>query len=117
MIAIRTLALVSAFAVCPAGLPAVAMAATPGSDVSEVSVSTADLDLGSAQGVATLRQRIRAAAKTVCLEAFPGASASSDPVRMCRIEAAHNAMPAVQSAVRVAEAGQALSVEASVIPR
>jgi len=117
MIAFNKLALLSAIAFCSAGLPAVAMAATPEPDVGEVSVSTADLDLGTAQGVATLRHRIHAAAKTACMDAFPNAQVSSDQVRMCRIEAAQQAMPAVQAAVRVAEAKQAVSVEAAVIPR
>jgi UrcA family protein len=117
MIAFHKFALVSAITLCKAGLPAVCLAATPRADVSEVSVSTADLDLGTAQGVATLRHRIHAAAKTVCLDAFPSAGVSSEQVRMCRIEAAQHAMPAVQSAVRVAEAKQAVSVEAAVIPR
>jgi UrcA family protein len=99
MIALRTAAFISAVALCSAGLPASSMAATSGPDVSEVSVPTADLDLHTAHGVATLRQRIRVAAKTVCMEALPNASASSDLVRMCRIEAAQHALPAVKSAV------------------
>ncbi len=113
MIAFQKFALASAIALCSASLPAASMAATPGSDVSEVRVPTADLDLGTAQGVATLRHRIHVAAITVCGDVLPSGSAFSDSVRLCRIEAEKRALPAV----REAESKRTVSLEAEAIPR
>jgi len=113
MTTFRTYSLVAAIALCTASLPLVAHA----TDHSEVTVSTADLDLTTAGGVVALKQRIHGAAKTVCINVYPQQSVSSDVVRECRIEAAHQAQAAVQSAVRLAAASQATSVEAFAVPR
>jgi len=115
MTAYRTLAAFAALAVCTAGLPALAHAATP--NAVEISVPTADLNLNTADGVSTLHKRIHKAAKTACLKASPTSNEFSEGTRACEEEAVSQAREAVRSAVRVAEANQAVSLQASAIPR
>jgi len=99
-------------AAAAAATPAIAMpVANP--DFAAVTVSTADLDLSSAGGVAALKQRIRQAAKTVCEAANAPAAFSPDAVRACRIDSMQRARSDVMAAIRVATSHPAKSVQLS----
>jgi len=111
----RTLAAFAAIALCTASLPALAHAATP--DDVEINVPTADLNLNTTGGRAALHKRIHMAARTACRTANPTANEFSDGMQTCEEEAVKQARAAVRSVVRVAEANQAVSLQASAIPR
>jgi UrcA family protein len=111
----RTLAAFAAIALCTAGLPALAHAAAQ--DAVEINVPTTDLNLNTADGVSTLHKRIHMAARTACTKANPAANEFSEGMRSCEEQAVSQAREAARSAVRVAEANQAVSLQASAIPR
>jgi UrcA family protein len=111
----RTLAAFAAIALCTAGLPALAHAATQ--DVVEISVPTADLNLSTTGGRAALHKRIHLAAKTACMKASPTSNDFSEAMQSCEEQAVGQVRGAVRSAVRLAAANQAISLQASAIPR
>jgi UrcA family protein len=111
----RTLAAFAAIAFCTASLPALAHAATP--DAVEITVPTTDLSLNTADGRAMLHKRIHIAAKTACMTVIPTSDEFSDAMQSCEEQAVSQARQAVRSAVRLAEANQAISLQASAIPR
>ena len=67
-----------------------------------VAVSIADLDLASAGGVATLKKRVRAAARTVCGQASAGDVAIRDSIEACRADAVAGARREMATAIAAA---------------
>lgn len=72
-----------------AGAPGAGLAPLPdrGREVKSITVSFADLDLGSAQGAQTLYDRLRSAARRVCGKADLRDIAGAERVKRCRSEA------------------------------
>jgi UrcA family protein len=113
----RTRGFSALIAVCAAGAPMMACAAEPASEVSQVEVQAGDLDLSTAHDQAVLQHRLRMAARRVCRTDNPSFSAMSDEMLSCQAQAMESAREKAQSLVQLAEAGRAVSLEASAVPR
>ncbi|HKX36872.1 MAG TPA: UrcA family protein [Rhizorhapis sp.] len=83
----RTFAL-AAIAGCLSITPAAAQSS--GQVIHRETVSFADLDLGSAEGIRALDRRLHAAVRAACGRASPADLAGRNDVRRCRARAMHN---------------------------
>ncbi len=94
--------LVAALALCAAA-PAFA---APVYETRTVTVSTAGLDLATAQGVATLEKRIRHAAVQACGEPDMKNPEDLGAIHTCRVKAMQGARAQIQHAVQTAQASR-----------
>ncbi|TVV72631.1 UrcA family protein [Sphingomonas solaris] len=83
-------------------VPGVAFTAAPDADQQSARVSYRDLDLKSEQGVARLRQRVRAALTVVCGRAETRGLNANAQVNRCRAAALAKAQDSMQLAVATA---------------